>query len=234
VLEDSECLEDAVSILQGAKHTLGYNYLVADGAPEHYGTPKFRPRAAAFETNFECCEVFYDDDDRERAARWIGTSGEEVRYGRPMKEAVMRGDMAFGERTRGLQATDNGPGVAENDGDPRKGSTYVECHLPMHDMIRAYETGLEYVYPLRGTKVIDAGAPRKIGHEEAMTIAATVAHNTEKLSENDWDVMSVVYAPSDLDFWAAFESRDESGRWENAPDSGYWQFNLRELLDEVE
>ncbi len=100
----------------------------------------------------------------------------------------------------------------------------------MVDMIRAYESGAEYVYPLRNTKVIEAGRPRKIGVDEALTIAATVAHNTEKLTECDWDVMSVVYAPTDLDFWVAYESCDGAGKWKNAPDSGYVQFNLRDLL----
>ena len=234
VLEQSDCLEDAMTIIQSAKHTIGYNYLVSDGDPEHFGTEAFNPRAVAFETNFECCETFYEDDPKEHEASWTASNGSVMHYGLPLKEAVMRGDMAFGKRTRELQATDNGPGEPENDGNPLdefEGSTYFECHKPMHDMIRAYETGAEYVYPLRGAKVIEAGPPRKIGHEEAMMIAATVAHNTEKLHEDEWDVMSVVYEPTDLDFWVAYESCDGQGGWRNAPDTGYLQFNLRELLE---
>ncbi|HOT51933.1 MAG TPA: hypothetical protein PLI07_13210, partial [Candidatus Hydrogenedentes bacterium] len=76
----------------------------------------------------------------------------------------------------------------------------------------------------------EEGAPRAIGPQEAMTIAATVAHNTEKLDESDWNVMSVVYAPTDLDFWVAFETRHPDGHWTNAPDSGYTAFNLAALL----
>ncbi len=233
VLEESDCLEDAVAIIQDARHTIGYNYLVADGDPEHFGTDAFKPNAAAFETNFECCETFYEDDPQEREASWTGPEGEVVCYGMPLKEAVLRADTAFGKRTRALQATDNGPGEPENDGNlfaPFPHNTYLECHKPMHDMIRAYETGAEYVFPLRGTKVIDAGASRKIGPVEALTIAGTVAHNVEKLDENDWDVMSVVYAPTDLEFWVAYESCDAEGNWKNAPDSGYWRFDLVELL----
>jgi len=233
VLEDAGCLEDAVAIVENAKHTIGYNYLVADGAPAHFGAPSFRPRAAAFETNFACCETFYENDDKEHAAAWIASNGRSVPYGLPLCEAVVRADTAFGKRSRALQATDNGPGEPANDGSPFKeflGNTYLECHRPMHDMIRAYETGGEYVYPLRGRKVIEACAPRKIGREEALTIAATVAHNTEKLSMSDWNVMSVVYAPTDLEFWVSYESRDAEGTWKNAPDSGYWHFSLKDLM----
>jgi len=100
----------------------------------------------------------------------------------------------------------------------------------MHDMIRAYATGVEYVYPLRGTKIIEAGVPRKIGIDEALTIAATVAHNTEKLAESDWNVMSVVYAPTDLEFWVSYESCNDARGWKNAPDSGYLEFNVTALL----
>jgi hypothetical protein len=230
VLEEADCLEQAVEIVQNAKHTIGYNYMVADGDPDRYGTPGFRPRAAVLETNFECCETFYENDPKEHDAHWVDSDGKVVRYGLPLKQAVMRGDMAFGARTRALQATDNGPGDPVNDGDPLKGQTYTDRHRPMHDMIRAYETGAEYVYSVRGTRVIEGGPPRKIGADEALTIAATVAHNLEKLAESDWDVMSVVYAPTDLDFWVAYETRDAAGNWKNAPDSGYMQFNLKDLL----
>lgn len=234
VLEESDTLDDAVRIITGAKHTIGCHHLVADGDPAHFGTPGFRPRAAAFETNHACCEVFYDDDSQEHAAVWTDADGRQHSYGVPLPEAVMRADTAFGKKTRALQATDDGPGDPANTGNPcgrdNKGSTFTTCHLPMYHMIRAYETGAEYVFPVRNIKVIEAGAPRKIGAEEALTIAATVAHGVEKLPENDWDVMSVVYAPTDLEFWVAYESRDASGAWRNAPDSGYWQFNLKELL----
>jgi len=230
VLEEAGSLEEGVALVEQAKHTIGYNYMVADGDPDHFGTKDFRPRAAVIETNFECCETFYEDDPKERQACWTDPGGNPVPYGLPLREAVMRADTAFGARTRALQAADNGPGNPENDGDPRKGSTYLECHVPMHDLIRAYETGRSYVYPLRGTIVLEEGAPRAIGPQEAMTIAATVAHNTEKLDESDWNVMSVVYAPTDLDFWVAFETRHPDGHWTNAPDSGYTAFNLAALL----
>lgn len=234
VLEESACLEDAVGIVQAAKHTIGYNYLVADGDAANFGTDRFNPRAAAFETNFECCETFYANDPKEASAAWINPDGNPVQYGCPLKEAVFRGDTAFGERTRALQATDNGPGEPENDGNPFAeflGNSYLDSHLPMHDMIRAYETGTEYVYPFRNTKVIESGSSRKIGPEEALAIAATVAHNTETLCNNDWNVMSVVYAATDGEFWVAYESRDDAGQWKNAPDLGYWRFSLCELLE---
>jgi hypothetical protein len=231
VLEESDSLEDAVEIVRGTKHTLGYNYLVADGDPSGFGTPGFNPRAAAFETNHEVCEVFAADDPQEHAACWVDPNGFEVYYGLPLHEAVMRADTAFGCRARALQATDNGPGEPANTGNPLEGRTYRECHRPMYDMIRAYETGSEYVYPVRGTKPIEAGAPVPIGAEQALTIAATVAHNVEKLEASDWNVMSVVFAPTDLDFWVAYETRCDDGSWKNAPDAGYLRFNLNELLN---
>jgi len=58
VLEESDCLEQGVGIVQRAKHTIGYNYMIGDGDPDHFGTPSFQPRAAVFETNFACCETF--------------------------------------------------------------------------------------------------------------------------------------------------------------------------------
>jgi hypothetical protein len=235
VLEESGSLEEGAAIINGARHTIGYNYLVADGDPARFGTPRFAPRAAAFETNHTCCEMFLDDDPKEHEAVWTDAQGREHRYGTPLRQAVLRADTDFGRRTRALQAADNGPGEPENTGDPRgrdsAGSTYTDCHLPMRDMIEAYARGAAYTFPVRGTKIIEAGQPRKIGPEEALTIAATVAHNTEKLHENDWNVMSVVYAPTDLDFWVAYETEDEAGAWTNAPDSGYWALNLRRLLE---
>jgi hypothetical protein len=236
VLEESDSLEDAADIIKKAKHTLGYNYLIADGDPENFGKDAFQPCAASFETNFSCCEVFYENDEKERAAVWIDPDGEKHFYGVPLKEATLRADTDFGASTRALQAADDGPGEAANLGNPWGGadgdSTYVTCHLPMHDMICAYEKGEEYIFPVRDTKVIEAGEPRKIGPVETLNIAATVAHNTEKLHENDWNVMSIAYAPTDLVFWAAWETRDNDGNWLNAPDSGYFHFDLKELLRE--
>jgi Acyl-coenzyme A:6-aminopenicillanic acid acyl-transferase len=231
VLEEADGLDGAIERVKAAKHTIGMNFVVADGDPGRCGTDAFQPGAAAFETNHTCCEVFTDDDPKEHAAVWMDAEGNERPYGLPLKEAVMRADTAFAQSTRVLQAADNGPGEPANDGDPFSGRTYIEALKPMHDMIRAYETGDAYVYPVRETRAILAGEPRLIGAEEAATIAATVAHNSEKLVESDWNVMSVVYAPTDLDFWVAYESRDENGVWNNAPDSGYVHFNLRELLD---
>ncbi len=51
-----------------------------------------------------------------------------------------------------------------------------------------------------------------------------------KLDKSDWNVMSVVYAPTDLEFRVAYETRDLAGNWKNAPDSGYVHFNLNDLL----
>ncbi len=234
-LQNASNLEQGVDIVKNGRHTIGYNYLVADGDPSHFGTDAFRPRAAAFETNHTCCELFFDNDPKEAAATWTDADGNHHGYGLPLTEGILRADTAFGPRTRALQAADDGPGAPENTGNPAgrdgAGSTYTTCHKPMYDMIRAYETGEEYVFPVRGTKVIEAGAPRRIGVEEALNIAGTVAHNTEMLAENDWNVMSVVYAPTDGRVWVGYETRYDDGSWKNAPDAGYMQFDMKELLD---
>ncbi|HPU97528.1 MAG TPA: C45 family autoproteolytic acyltransferase/hydrolase [Candidatus Hydrogenedentes bacterium] len=234
VLEKSSSLDDAVRMISGAKHTIGYNYLIADGDPERFGTPDFSPRAAVFETNHSACEVFFDNDPKEADALWVAPDGTVHRYGLPVEHAVMRADTAFGKTTRALQACDDGPGEPENTGNPWGrdfcGSTYTTCHRPMYDMVRAFETGDEYVFPVRNTRVIDKGTPRKIGFQEIMVIAATVAHNTECLADNDWNVMSVVYAPTDGKLAVAYESQDRQGLWKNAPDSGYALFTLGDLM----
>ncbi len=234
VMEESDTLDEAAAIVRTAAHTLGYNYLVADGDPERYGTPEYQPGAVAFETNHTCCEIFTDNDPKEHAAVWREPDGEAHGYGTPLPQAVLRADTAFGEYTRALQVADNGPGESENTGDPHggpEGTSYTDCHLPMHDMFRAYERGEAYTFPVRGTREIESGEPRKISAPEALNIAATVAHNTEKLHLNDWNVMSVVYAPTDLEFFAAWESHDPKAGWKNAPDSGYLHFDLLGLLD---
>ncbi len=233
-LQQADSLEAAVDIIKNAKHTIGYNYLVADGDPAGFGTDAFNPRAVAFETNHTCCEMFTDNDPREQAAAWTDAAGNIHKYGLPMKDGVMRADTAFGKTTRAAQAADDGPGAPENTGNPlgrdNEGSTYTNCHKPMYDMVRAYETGVQYIFPVRNQKVIEAGAPRKIGVEEALNIAGVVAHNTDMLHENDWNVMSVVYAPTDGRFWVGYETRYSDGSWKNAPDAGYMQFDMAELL----
>lgn len=231
VLEEAGSLDEAVEVVRETRHTIGMNFVIADGDAERCGTDDFSPGAAAFETNASCCEVFLDDDPKEREAVWTSPDGVDVPYGLPLSQAVLRADMAFGRCCRRLQACDNGAGAPGNDGNPANACTYAEIHKPMHDMIRAYATGDEYTYPVRNQRVIERGAPRSIGAPEALNIAATVAHNVEKLADSDWNVLSVVYAASDLQFYVAFESCDGNGVWKNAPDSGYIQFDLRELLE---
>jgi len=233
VLEESDTLDEAASIVHSATHTIGYNYLIANGDPEHFGTPDYAPGAVAFETNHAVCAMFVENDPKEHAAVWRDADGSEHAYGTPMPQAIFRADTAFGVETRSVQVADNGPGLSENSGDPfggPEGTSYTDCHLPMYRMIRAYETGEGYTFPVRDTLVVEPGEPRKIGPAEALNIAATVAHNSEKLHLNDWNVMSVVYAPTDLDFYVAWESHDERSGWKNAPDSGYMHLDLIALL----
>lgn len=230
ILEEARSAEEGAAIVEETRHTNGLNYIIADGDPEGFGTASFHPSAFAFETHHTACERFEANDPKEQAAAWTAPNGERIAYGLPLEDAVMRADTAFAESTRAAQVADNGPADPEGDGNPLKGASYAECHKPMHDMVRAYETGSAYTFPVRNTRVIEEGAPRLVGRDEALNIAATVAHNTESLADNDWNIMSVVYAATDREMFVSFEHEHDDGHWTNAPDTGYWHYRLDDLL----
>lgn len=230
VLQETDSAATAAAVLRDGAHTFGINYLVADGDPDRFGASDFHPDAAIIETHHRAAQVFWADDPKEHAAAWNAPDGTDVPFGLPLPEAVMRADTAFSPEVRGVQVADNGPANPEGDGNPLKGGTYCECHRPMYDMIRAYDTGSAYTFPVRNTAVIEEAAPRAIGLDEAVTIAGTVAHNTEKLADSDWNVMSVVYGATDRVLLVAYEHEHADGHWTNAPDTGYWRYGLDELL----
>ncbi len=231
ILEQARNQEEASILMNNASHTLGYNYIIAWGDPESYKTAAFSPSGRAYETCYKTCEEFIDNDQNEAKASWTDAVGVKHFFGKPLPEAVFRADTAFSALVRSTQTADGGPGNPGSLGDPTQpGETnsYLDGHLPMRDMLETFRLGGSYLFPPRKMKVLDSIQPRPISRDEIICLAGTVAHNTEKLHLNDWNVMSVVYDATLLKTWIAFETCDGKN-WRNAPDSGYLEIDLPEF-----
>ncbi len=228
ILEQASNQDEASALMATASHTLGYNYVIAWGDPGRYKTDGFSPSGRAYETCYKICEEFTDNDQKEAEASWKDAAGLNHYYGTPLPEAVFRADTAFSPQVRSTQTADGGPGNPGSAGDPSQPgevNSYLNCHLPMKDMLETFRLGGSYRFPPRDIKVLDSIQPQLIGRDEMICLAGTVAHNTEMLHLNDWNVMSVVYDATMLKVWIAFESFD-GNNWHNAPDSGYLEIDL--------
>jgi hypothetical protein len=231
ILEQARNQEEASVLMNSANHTLGYNYIIACGDPASYKTSGFSPSGRAYETCYKICEEFTDNDRKEAEASWTDAVGVKHFFGTPLPEAIFRADTAFSPLVRSTQTADGGPGNPGSLGDPtRPGETnsYLDGHLPMRDMLETFRLGGSYLFPPRNIRVLENIKPRLIGRDEIICIAGTVAHNTEKLFLNDWNVMSVIYDATLLKAWIAFETCD-GNNWLNAPDSGYLEIDLEEF-----
>lgn len=91
LLEECETLEDAAELMHSVKHTVGYNYVVADGD---------EPMARAFETTAHHIAEFGPNDPKETAE-----------YAVRIEDAVFRSDEAMDPVVRGLQECANAPGL---------------------------------------------------------------------------------------------------------------------------
>ncbi len=89
ILEETDDLDDATEILQNARRTVGYNYVIGDGDAK---------AARAFETTAHHCAVFTDNDPNETAE-----------YAIPIDDAVFRSDEAMDPTVRSLQNCANAP-----------------------------------------------------------------------------------------------------------------------------
>lgn len=91
ILEEAGNLNDVTRIMQSARHTVGYNYVVADGDDRD---------ARAYETSANHVAIFTDNDPKET-----------VEYAIPIDDAVFRADEAMDPVVRGLQTCANAPGL---------------------------------------------------------------------------------------------------------------------------
>ena len=91
LLEECGSLEDAGTLLRSIKHTVGYNYVVADGDAHD---------ARAYETTAHHLAEFGPNDPKET-----------VEYAVRIEDAVFRADEAMDPVVRGLQKCANAPGL---------------------------------------------------------------------------------------------------------------------------
>lgn len=91
ILEEASNLDQVTNIIKKARHTVGYNYVIADGDEN---------RALAFETCANHVAIFEDNDPRET-----------VEYAIPIENAVMRADEAMDQTIRALQTCANAPNL---------------------------------------------------------------------------------------------------------------------------
>ncbi|NIA13982.1 MAG: hypothetical protein GWP08_07870 [Nitrospiraceae bacterium] len=88
ILEDAHDLDEATGIIQNARRTVGYNYVIADGDAGE---------GRAYETSANHCVEFRDNDPKET-----------VEYAIPIEGAVMRSDEAMDQTVRSFQRCANG------------------------------------------------------------------------------------------------------------------------------
>ncbi|MGC8737293.1 MAG: C45 family autoproteolytic acyltransferase/hydrolase [Candidatus Hydrogenedens sp.] len=91
ILEEASTLDQVTEIVLEARHTVGYNYVIADGDEN---------RALVYETCAHHVAIFTDNDPRET-----------VEYAIPIENAVMRADEAMDPTIRSLQTCANAPNM---------------------------------------------------------------------------------------------------------------------------
>ena len=229
ILEESGSLEDAVKIVREAENTIGYIFVIGDGDAENHGTGAWNPRAAQIEENGKYTAVMYDDDPVDRDAVWIDSSGNKVlkdgapvHYGTPLKQAVLRADVAMSPEIRKSQTADRGPGNPDGGGNPVEGGSYRDRHKSQYDAFTALETGGAFSNPYTGGPVFAAtGEARLIDAKTAIEIASAAAMPSQ-------NVLSIVYAATDLDFYVAWEST-AGADWRPAFTMPFLKLGMKEL-----
>lgn len=110
MLEETEILDDAATIIREARRTVGVNYLVADAKAR---------RALVLETTSHRVRAFEANDAAERG----------VSYARPMEDAVFRADTAMDPEIRGWQIASGGDPNRPGLEDPGGSSAYDVRYL---------------------------------------------------------------------------------------------------------
>ncbi len=229
VLEESNSLDDAVRIIKEAENTIGYNFVIGDGDAENYGKAIWRPRAAEIEENGKYTAVMYDDDPVDRDAVWLDPSGNAilvdgapVHYGTPLKQAVLRADVAMSPVIWKTQTSNDGPGNPGGGINPATGGSYRDRHKSQNDAIIALEKGGEFKNPYTGEQVFAAtGKKINIDAETAIDIVSAIGMPGQC-------VLAITYAATDLDFYVAWEDTTGSD-WKPAYKSPFLKLNLNEL-----
>jgi len=228
VLEESDSLDNAVKIVQAAENTIGYNFVIGDGDVENFGTENWNPGAVAIEENGTYTSVIYDDDPVDHDAVWIDSAGEKVlvdgepvHYGTPLKQAVLRADMAMSPDIRKTQTSANGPGNMEG-GNPLESGSYRDRHRSQYNALIALETGGAFNNPYTGEIVFAAtGEKRLLGPETALEIVSAAAMPSQC-------VLAITYAATDLDFYVSWENTSDAV-WQPAFKMPVLKLNLKEL-----
>ena len=225
VLDRAKNLGEAVRLIDQGNYTQGYCFVVGCGDPHRYRSPQFAPAGVSVEVDSQHIEVFADDDPKERDAVWVDRDGkpvlvcgQPVSYGIPMRDATCRADTAFSATVRSGQATDNGPAVEGNSGDPREGETYKKLHVPMARMIQGYTEGKAFEAPGKERWKLDAGEPHPMTRDEAFQVC-------KMAGDNEGNIMSVFIVATDLRVALAFERGTGQG-WTPAALAGYRELDL--------
>jgi hypothetical protein len=211
VLSKADDLNAGIETFQKTQHTVGINFMLADGDADRYGTKHYSPSARAIETNGFNTAVFKDNDPAEDLAIYTDEDGVGHCYALKLENAIFRADVALDPTIRSTQSADNGPY-----GDPRDGGSYKNRYLAQYNILKDH-------YEDRITQGND---PTLIGNEQAIDLLRSVAM--------DCNVLSVVYGATTLDFWVAYETggNDGSGEeWHFAPYHEYMRLNLKHLLE---
>lgn len=125
-------------------------------------------------------------------------------YAIMIPNAVFRASPVMDPTLRSLQYSDNGP-----DGDPRTSGAYRNRYKGQADRILAYRDSNQL-----------------IGVDEAMTISRQVAMRGSSMQ-------CVVYANTDLEFWAAYSYIDAAGTIYDACDRPYHHFQFYRYLPTI-
>jgi len=150
-----------------------------------------------------------------------------IHYGLPMSYAVFKDDVALTPQIRQSQTATAGPGNSDfnlnkwgqDDGNPMH--SFIGRYWAQYWMIRTYQTGGTYINYKDDWKALNNIPPTKIGLEQAVTIASAVSMHG--------DIISIAYAPTDLNIAVAYES-GRGSEWRPASHNTYYVFNLKNLL----
>jgi hypothetical protein len=147
--------------------------------------------------------------------------GEPMLVGKPLGCALFRGDEAMAYGVRRWQSAAHGPWSGDGTGVMVQSGSYRHRYTVMHDMLRAYETGTEYVHDDQVVIEDNGGQPVAIGLQEGGRIAAEAAMGS--------NVLNVVYDATALEMLVAYESGTGDG-WTPASANPYALFDLEQLV----